>query len=222
MSSVTLYDRNVVQTLDKLHMEAKKDWFYIYRTAPQYIMSLLRNKYYMDIVPPETFEKAHLSISKEQGVFMYNLCRTANCKTIVEFGCSFGLSTIYLAAAAKDTGGKVITTEILESKCAVAKRNLDVAGLLSYVEILQGDALQTLSNLKGTVDFLFLDGWKTLYNDVLDLVKPKFRGGSIVLGDNVNFKDCELFLQKLEREKNNYTTTIINKNASYSVFHEDG
>lgn len=218
MSNTALQDQNVKKVLDELHQQAKKDWIHIAKTAPQYLVSLLPNRYYMDIVPPETFEHAHLSISREQGIFLYNLCRSAECKFIVEFGSSFGISTVYLAAAAKDIGGKVITTEILASKCEVLKENLTTAGLLDYVEIRHGDALETLADLNQTVELLFLDGWKTLYNDVLDLIKPHFKSGSIIIGDNVDFKDCRMYLDKLKREQNNYVTTIINKDTSFSTF----
>ncbi|HDO52560.1 MAG TPA: methyltransferase, partial [Rhizobiales bacterium] len=104
---------------------------------------------------------------------------------IVEFGSSFGISTLYLAAAAKDTGGRVTGTEMEASKAEKARANLEEAGLADYAEIKVGDALETLKDLDGPVDLLFLDGWKDLYVPVAKLMEPKLRPGSLLLADNV-------------------------------------
>lgn len=127
----------------------------------------------------------YLSIEPAMGVFL-NLCAKAIGAThIVEFGSSFGISTLYLAAAAKDTGGRVTGTEMEASKAEKARANLEEAGLADYAEIRVGDALETLKDLDGPVDLLFLDGWKDLYVPVAKLMEPKLRPGSLLLADNV-------------------------------------
>lgn len=96
---------------------------------------------------------------------------------IVEFGTSFGISTLHLAAALRDNGGgRIITTEFETSKVARARENLAAAGLINLVDIREGDALQTLSvDLPETIDLLLLDGAKALYPEILSLVESRFQ-----------------------------------------------
>ena len=113
-------------------------------------------------------------------------------KRIVEFGSSFGVSTLYLAAAAKDTGGRVIGTEMEASKAERARANLEEAGLADIAEIRVGDALETLKDLDGRVDLLFLDGWKDLYVPIARMMEPKLRPGALLLADNLHTFPAEL------------------------------
>ncbi|MGG2362426.1 O-methyltransferase, partial [Salmonella enterica] len=84
--------------------------------------------------------------SPETCRLLYMLARAGRTRAIVEFGTSFGISTLHLAAALRDNGGgRLITTEFEPSKAAQARRNLDAAGLADLVEIREGDALQTLA-----------------------------------------------------------------------------
>src|SRR5205085_1749915 len=87
-----------------------------------------------------------LPVSRETGLLLYMLARSCRARTVVEFGTSFGISTLYLAAALRDNGGgHLITSEFEPSKVARARHNLAVGGLIDLVEIREGDALQTLS-----------------------------------------------------------------------------
>jgi predicted O-methyltransferase YrrM len=101
-----------------------------------------------------------LAVSRETGVLLYMLARGCGTRMIVEFGTSFGISTLYLAAALRDNGGgHLITTEFEPSKVERARNNLTAGGLVDLVEIRVGDALQTLSrDLPETIDLLLLDG----------------------------------------------------------------
>ncbi|HEX3765663.1 MAG TPA: class I SAM-dependent methyltransferase [Kofleriaceae bacterium] len=130
---------------------------------------------------------AYLPIGRAGGELLYTLARARDARTIVEFGTSFGLSTIYLAAALADAGGgRLITTELSEAKAAAARRNLERAGLAQRVEIRVGDALDTLADLPGGVDLLYLDGAKSLYRRVLGLVEPRLAPHAIVAADNID------------------------------------
>lgn len=85
-----------------------------------------------------------LPVSRETGTLLYMLARGVNVRNIVEFGTSFGISTLHLAAALRDNGGgHLITTEFEPSKVARARDNLTAGGLIDLVEIREGDALQT-------------------------------------------------------------------------------
>jgi predicted O-methyltransferase YrrM len=134
----------------------------------------------------DLLEEAFIPVSPEVGRLLYILCRANNSKLIVEFGTSFGISTIYLACAARDNGGRVITTELSPSKARKASEHLAEAGVRDYVEIREGDALETLREVSGNVDFVLLDGWKNLYLPVLKLIEPKLRQGGIVVADDLD------------------------------------
>lgn len=130
-----------------------------------------------------------LAVSRETGVLLYMLARNSGARTIVEFGTSFGLSTLYLAAALRDNGGGVlITSEFEPSKVARARGNLTAGGLIDLVEIREGDALQTLSvDLPETIDLLLLDGAKALYPEILSLVESRLRPGALIVADNADY-----------------------------------
>ncbi len=127
-----------------------------------------------------------LSLDRSQGVLCYLLARALGARRIVEFGTSFGISTIYLALAVRDNGGGIVYgTEKVPSKAARARAHLGEAGLLEQVEILEGDARETLRAVEGPVDFLLNDGFPRFALDVLQTLAPKLRPGALVVTDNV-------------------------------------
>jgi predicted O-methyltransferase YrrM len=130
-----------------------------------------------------------LAVSRETGSLLYMLARGSRARTIVEFGTSFGISTLHLAAALRDNGGgHLITSEFEPSKVARARDNLTAGGLIDLVEIREGDALQTLSvDLPETIDVLLLDGAKALYPEILSLVESRLRPGAFVVADNADY-----------------------------------
>ncbi|KEC73543.1 UNVERIFIED_ORG: putative O-methyltransferase YrrM [Rhizobium esperanzae] len=129
-----------------------------------------------------------LPVSREAGALLYMLARSSRARTIVEFGTSFGISTLHLAAALRDNGGgRLITSEFEPSKLKRAHENLTAGGLIDLVDIREGDALQTLSvDLPETIDLLFLDGAKALYRDILELVEDRLRPGALIVADNAD------------------------------------
>jgi predicted O-methyltransferase YrrM len=109
-----------------------------------------------------------MPISASGGDLLYILVRATRPATVVEFGTSYGISTICLAAAVKDNGvGRVMSTELSTAKAVAARSNLVEAGVADRAEILLGDAQQTLQNVAGPIEFVFLDGWKDLCLPVL-------------------------------------------------------
>lgn len=126
-----------------------------------------------------------LAVSPAYGRFLYAIARARKATSIVEFGTSMGLSTIYLAAALRDNGGgRLIGTELEPTKVARACANLDAAGFGDLVDIREGDALETLRDVGGDVDMMLIDGAFTLYLPVLRLVEPRLRPGAVILGEN--------------------------------------
>lgn len=130
-----------------------------------------------------------LAVSRETGELLYMLARSCGARTIVEFGTSFGISTLHLAAALRDNGGgRLITSEFEPSKVARARKNLADGGLIDLVEIREGNALQTLSiDLPETIDLLLLDGAKALYTEILSLVESRLRPGAFIVADNADY-----------------------------------
>ncbi|WP_099795488.1 O-methyltransferase [Variovorax sp. 54] len=129
-----------------------------------------------------------LPVSRNTGVLLYQLARSTNARHIIEFGTSFGLSTLYMAAALRDNGGgRLISSEFEPSKIAKAREHLAQGGVADLVEIREGDALQTLAvDLPTSIDLLLLDGAKALYPDVLALVESRLRPGALIVADNAD------------------------------------
>ena len=90
-----------------------------------------------------------LNITPATGRLLWILVRQARATRILEVGTSNAYSTIWLADAARETGGRVVTLEADPSKVALARENLGRAGLLDHVEILEGRAADTLARLPG-------------------------------------------------------------------------
>lgn len=128
----------------------------------------------------------HLAVSADTGRLLYLLARARRARSIVEFGTSFGVSTIHLAAAVRDNGGgRVIGTEFEQSKATATYETLAAAGLDDLAEIRVGDALETLQvDLPAPVDFVLLDGTKTIYLDLLNLLEPALSPDAIIVADN--------------------------------------
>ena len=179
-----LADPAIARTLDKLHAAAKGDRWVFARAAPSILAARLRGRPIMEAMKPH-LSNAYIPISPDQGQFLYQTARLVNAKTIVEFGTSFGISAIYLAAAARDNGGRFTGTEMEPNKIATARANLAEAGLDAVAEVRAGDALETLKDFERPIDFLLLDGWKDIYLPILKMLKPKLKVGAVVFADNI-------------------------------------
>jgi predicted O-methyltransferase YrrM len=172
---------------------------------------------------PESMKECFIPVSPEQGEFLYLTARALGARTIVEFGTSFGISTIYLAAAVRDNGGgQVIGTEIEPSKHERAVVHLERAGVADVVDVRLGDALETLREVSAPVDLVLLDGWKDLYLPVLDLLVPRLRAGSVVLADNIfTFrKSLRPYVDYVQSGEHGFasTTLQISDGFEYSVY----
>ena len=133
----------------------------------------------------DAYAELYIPVSPEGGRLLYTLVRASRPDVVVEFGTSFGISTIHLAAAVRDNGtGRVVSTELNAAKVAQAGANLAEAGLADLVTILAGDARETLASLPGPVGFVLLDGWKDLYLPVLRLLEPRLAPGALVVADD--------------------------------------
>jgi predicted O-methyltransferase YrrM len=162
-------------------------------------------------------KNAPLAISRETGALLYMLARSSCARTIVEFGTSFGISTLHLAAALRDNGGgRLITTEFEPSKVARARDNLSSGGLIDLVEIREGDALRTLSvDLPDRIDLLLLDGAKALYPEILSLVESRLRPGAFIVADNAD--DSPDYLARVRASAGGYMSTPFAEDVELSM-----
>ncbi|KVH57964.1 methyltransferase [Burkholderia sp. MSMB1072] len=158
-----------------------------------------------------------LAVSRETGTLLYMLARGVGAKVIVEFGTSFGISTLHLAAALRDNGGgRLITSEFEPSKVVRAHANLAAGGLADLVEIREGDALRTLAaGLPDSVDLLLLDGAKALYPEILALLEPRLRAGAFVVADNAEYSPD--YLAYVRAAENGYLSVPFGGDVEVSM-----
>ncbi|HTB66388.1 MAG TPA: class I SAM-dependent methyltransferase [Steroidobacteraceae bacterium] len=158
----------------------------------------------------------HLAVSPQTGTLLYMLARGSAARTVVEFGTSFGISTLHIAAALKDNGGgRLITTEFEPSKIAHARNNLRAANLQEFVEIREGDALETLARDIPPIDLVLLDGAKPLYLKVLNLLEPHLRSGAMLVADNADW--CPEYLERVRTAANGYLSVPFGADVELSM-----
>lgn len=163
-----------------------------------------------DFRTSEAHRTQYLSIGPRMGRFLYNSARAIGAQNIVEFGTSFGISTLYLAAAAADTGGKVTGSEFHPDKAGKARSNLADAGLSAQADIRVGDARETLGSIEGPIDLLFLDGAKDLYIEILQMLEGRLRPGALVIADNADhLPEDEGFLLYVGEGSTRYLSTLL-------------
>jgi predicted O-methyltransferase YrrM len=135
--------------------------------------------------PGTDLDELLLSVGREVGMLLYLLSTGGQARRILELGTSYGYSTVWLAAAARATGGKVTSLELKDFKIEHARQALTRAGLSTRVEFHAGDCLETLKGLTGPFDFVLLDVWKDLYLPCYELVHPKLATGGVIIADNM-------------------------------------
>ncbi|WP_370020789.1 O-methyltransferase [Planotetraspora sp. GP83] len=159
----------------------------------------MRGEYPADVSAADLAERTKdiiMSVSREGGQLLYLLTRAVKARTVVEFGTSFGISTLYLASAVRDNdGGQVITTELQADKARSAQESFAAAGLSDIIELRLGDARETLKDLPGPVDLLLLDGWLDLRLPILKVVQPRLRPGALVIADDIDLYIDQDFTQ---------------------------
>ena len=126
-----------------------------------------------------------LAVGPDSGRLLFALVApNAGCE-VLEIGSSHGYSTIWLAAAARILGGRVVTLEQEPGKIEVWHRNIADAGLEEWAELVEGDAKETLPELEDGFDVVFLDAWKDDYELLFGLARTKLDPGGVVVADNV-------------------------------------
>jgi predicted O-methyltransferase YrrM len=158
----------------------------------------------------------YLAVSRDTARLLYMLVR-AGARSIVEFGTSFGISTLHLAAGLRDNGGgRIITTEFEPSKAARARENFTAGGLADLIELREGDALQTLArDLPGRIDLMLLDGAKGLYPTVLALLEEHLKPGALIVADNADRSPD--YLRRVRSAADGYTSVPFAEDVELSM-----
>jgi predicted O-methyltransferase YrrM len=154
--------------------------------------------------------KRMLNITRDTGRLLWVLVRATGATRILEVGTSNAFSTIWLADAARATGGRVTTLEVNPEKVALARANLASAGLDGLVEIITGPAADTLARLPGPFDIAFLDADRPSYLSYLELAVPRLRTGGMLIADNVISHAHELgeFLHRVKSHPQLFAVTV--------------
>jgi predicted O-methyltransferase YrrM len=136
--------------------------------------------------------------------------RATRATRILEVGTSNAFSTIWLAAAARETGGRVITLEQSPDKIALARANLARAGVADRVEIREGRAADSLTGLPGPFDFVFLDADRPSYAFYLELVLPKLLPSGLLVADNIvsHRQELEDYLSRVKSNPALFSVTV--------------
>jgi predicted O-methyltransferase YrrM len=165
-----------------------------------------------------------LNITRDTGRLLWIIACATRATRILEVGTSNGFSTIWLADAARATGGRVTTLEVNPDKIALARANLASAGLDGVVEIIEGPAADTLARLPGPFDLVFLDADRPSYPRYLELVVPRLRPGGMLVADNVTSHASELqdYLRRVKSHPQLFAVTVPIGNGEEVALKLDG
>lgn len=182
-----LHDPKLEALLDRLHSQSDgqvdETNAYFAKRAQE---GTLDNDNLFDEDTHRFFSDKLVALDRDKAEFCYQLCRSLRAERVVEAGTSFGVSTLYLAAAVRDNGvdgGVVIGTEYEPKKAEAARANFKEAGLDPWIELREGDLRETLLDVGGPVDFMLVDIWEVAL-PALERVSASLRPGAMVVCDN--------------------------------------
>ena len=156
------------------------------------------------------------NVDRESGLFLSLMARAANSRSILEIGSSNGVSTIWLALAARQTGGHVLSLELDPTRAREAQANLAEAGLADVATVRCGDALAGIQQPDGPFDFVFIDAEKNDYwrhvQNVIELVQPN----GLIIADNVISHDITDY-QQFVRDRDDLDTITLPLNRGLEL-----
>lgn len=155
-------------------------------------------------------------VGLQAGKLLGLLIRTTNAKRVLEFGTCIGYSTLWIAQALKETGGKLIAVEYNKELLGEAKQNVEKAGLSDYVEFILGDASQVIHTLDGPFDIILQDSDKALYPEMLEKCIDLTRTNGLIVADDVLFKPMGL-PEKFSEPVDHYLKKVFAHNRLYST-----
>ncbi len=164
-------------------------------------------------------DKGLLAVSEEDGRFLRVMVAARNAKSILEIGAASGYSGIWLGLGARESRGKVVAIEYDPQRAKQAKANVQKAGLMDVVTVIEGDAFKEIPKLQGTFDLVFLDAWKPDYKRFFDMVYPRLDPGGVFLAHNVINKASEMepFLKGIQMHPGLFTSVVSPGSEGMSV-----
>jgi caffeoyl-CoA O-methyltransferase len=137
-------------------------------------------------------ERGMMNVAPAEGEYLSNLVKKINAKRVLEIGTSNGYSGIWIAMGLRETGGKLITLDIEESRRSLALKNFRATGFDDLIDSRLGDALKIIPTLEGPFDMVFIDAWKPDYKKYLDLTLPMVPSGGVIVAHNVDSHPQEM------------------------------
>jgi len=158
----------------------------------------------------DNFKRNSLSTTPGDAMMLRILVEASGAKRGVEVGSAAGFGAINMGIAFERTGGHLWTHDINPAAVKETRENLAKVGLEDIVTVVEGDALQTLPNIEGPVDFVFIDALKRDYFKYLKILEPKLKGGAVVVADNViqSAREMKDFLDYVQTSPDYDTVTI--------------
>jgi predicted O-methyltransferase YrrM len=209
-----LNDPKLERLLDRLHAQSdaeieETDAYFARRERD----GTLDHEHYCDDDMHRFLSDKMVALDRDKAEFCYLLCRSLRATRVVEAGTSFGISTLYLAAAVRDNhveNGVVIGTEHESGKVQVARENFRQAGLNEFIELREGDLRQTLQDVGGPVDFMLVDIWDVAL-PALERVSSSLRPGAIVACDNTTVAADEYrdYFEFVNDHRNRFRTMTV-------------
>jgi predicted O-methyltransferase YrrM len=210
----TLNDPKLDALLDRLHAQSDTqiDETNAYFEQREQEVAIDQENFYDDDMYRFLSDKM-VALDRDKAEFCYLLCRSLRATRVVEAGTSFGVSTLYLAAAVRDNqveNGVVIGTEYEPKKVEIARANFKEAGLSEFIELREGDLRQTLQDVGGPVDFMLVDIWEVAL-PALELVSSSLRPGAIVACDNTAVDAAEYrdYFEFVNDPRNRFRTMTV-------------
>lgn len=158
----------------------------------------------------EEFRRTGLNTTPGDAMMLRILVEASGAKRGVEVGAASGYGAINMGIAFERTGGHLYTLEIDPRMVRQTRENITKMGLQETVTCIEGDALKTLHEIEGPIDFVFIDAVKSDYLKYLKILEPKLAKGAVVVGDNViaSARAMKDFLDHTQTSPD-YDTTII-------------
>jgi caffeoyl-CoA O-methyltransferase len=125
------------------------------------------------------------AVAPTTGRFLFSFVAHSTACEVLEIGGSRGYSSIWLGAGVRYLGGRVLSLEKDPAKVEAWRKNVDDAGLSDWVELIPGDAYETLESLEDVFDVVFLDSEKDDYEALFALARQRVEPGGVVVADNV-------------------------------------
>jgi predicted O-methyltransferase YrrM len=156
------------------------------------------------------------NIDLNTGAFLWQMVVATRPRMILEIGSSTGLSTLFLASAAKRVGARVVGTEVIAERADANNRHLAEAGLAGTATVVAKDHRDAPEIRGETWNFVFIDAEKDDYREHLQAIEPSLAPGAVILADNVTSHDCSVY-QEYVRASGRYTTTTVTQDRGIEL-----